>query len=234
MTNKPLQIVTWWWSNDKAKHKDKGWDYTKEHVEKLYRGFKRHLTIPHEFNVVTDYDVAFDKNIKVIPMWNDLRGYGRCFTRLKVYDKSMKDLIGPRFVSIDLDVVLVNNVDNIFSRKEEFIGYRDSKNPRAYSGCFHIQDAGKNSEVWEKFTYSRWKSISPQFVGSDQAWQSYMLKPKQYPKLGQKDGVYDCWAIEHLPSIPANTKIVFFNGMVRDMSMPYWKRKLPDVIKEWR
>src|SRR3990167_2838488 len=114
--NKPLQIVTFFWNDPQAKHKG-SYEFTVDHVNKLQRGFEKHLKLPHEFVCITDNPNGIDSSkIRILPLWNDFRDLGRCFTRLKIFSEEMEKLIGPRFVQIDLDVVLVGDVTLIFDQ----------------------------------------------------------------------------------------------------------------------
>ena len=152
MANKePLRIVTFFWDDPNAKHKG-NYEFSIEHVNRLARAFKKHLKIDHEFVCVTDNPDGIDVGlVRIIPLWDEFRDLGRCFVRLGVYSSAMRDIIGPRFACIDLDTVIVGDVTPIFARTEPFIGYRDSKNPRCYSGCFYLMDAGAKEEVYKTF-----------------------------------------------------------------------------------
>lgn len=241
-----LSIVTFYWHDPKAKHHGH-YEFGPDHVNKLARGFRKHLKLEHDFVCITDNPAGIDTSlVRIIPLWDDFRDIGRCFTRLKVYSEEMEKLIGNRFACIDLDVVLVNDVTPIFNRTEPFIGYRDSKNPTCYSGALYMMDAGVKASVYKSF--NRLYSMIPQqfreehfrlnfnkfseFVGSDQSWQTEVLG-KGLPKWTADDGIYDYWTVEELPILPANARIVFTNGMRRDVSMPAFQRKHPWIMEHW-
>lgn len=234
---KPLKIVTWYWNNPNAKNKP-FFEWTPDHVHKLAAGLKRHLDMPHEFSVVTDMPGQIDASkAKIIPLWDDLRDWQRCFTRLKAYSADMKETIGERFVSIDLDTLIVDDVTPIFDRPEPFVGYRDSKNPMAYSGALWMKDWNVYNNVWETIRLVRAIDFSDaKYVGSDQCWQSTILAEGDQPppKWSREDGIYDFWNIEELPKLPSNARIIFFNGMRRDMSMPKFQKKYPWILEHWR
>ena len=249
MSDKPLQIVTFFWDDPNAKHRS-NYSFTTDHVNKLQKAFKKHLHIPHEFVCITDNPNGIDSsNIRILPLWNDFRDLGRCFTRLKIYSEEMGKLIGPRFAQIDLDVVVVNDVTPIFSRTEEFIGYRDSKNPKCYSGCLYQMNAGAKSQVYHTFRrlydmtpnenkrewFQKRYNRSSEFVGSDQSWQTEVLG-KGLPRWGNEDGLYDHWQIENLPNgeLPSNARIILVNGMTRDPSLPSFQEKYPWMVEHWK
>jgi len=231
----PLRIVTWFWDNPNAKN-TAFFEWTPDHVHKLAAGFKRHLHIPHEFCVVTDRASELDASkVRIIPMWDDLRDWGRCFTRLKAFSKEMKDIIGPRFVSVDLDMLLVDDVTPIFDRPEPFVGYRDSKNPRCYSGALWMKDAEAENQVWDTIRLVRALDLGEaDYVGSDQCWQTTAIGEDKHPRWSWEDGVYDFWNIEGLPRLPENARIICFNGMRRDMSMKKFQDAYPWIEEHWK
>jgi len=234
---KPLKIVTFYWNNPNAKNKP-FFEWQPEHVHKLAAGFKRHLHMPHEFHVITDMPDDLDASkVKIVPLWDDLRDWGRCFTRLKAFSSEMKELIGERFVSIDLDTLIVDDITPIFDRPEPFIGYRDSKNPKAYSGALWMKDFDSYNNVWETINLVRAADFSDaKYVGSDQCWMSTILDnhSEKPPKWSKEDGIYDFWNIEELPKLPMNARIIFFNGMRRDMSMKKFQKKYPWILENWK
>ena len=156
------------------------------------------------------------------------------------------------FACIDLDTVIVGDVTPIFARTEPFVGYRDSKNPRCYSGCFYMMDAGAKEEAYKTFKrlymmippqhrrehflqhYNRYSEL----VGSDQSWQSEVIgnpdKPGAPPRWTWEDGVWDFWNVEELPMLPENSRIIFCNGLRRDPSMKSIQDKYPWVIEFWK
>lgn len=243
----PLRIVTFFWSDPNAKHHGT-YEFVPKHINRLQEAFKKHLKIPHEFVCVTDNPDSINvTDIRVIPLWNEFRDLGRCFVRLGVYSKSMADIIGPRFVCIDLDTVILDDVTSIFDRPEPFVGYRDSKNPKCLSGALYMMNAGAKEEVYNSFrrlyqmvpeqgrrewflkTYNRTSDL----VGSDQSWQSEVIGTKNVPRWTWDDGIYDYWNVEELPELPENAKIVFMNGLRRDASLPEFQKKHPWIDKWW-
>ena len=58
---------------------------------------------------------GIDGDVRVVPIWNDfahLRGPNgvNCYRRLRAFSAEAADLIGPRFVSLDLDCVITADV----------------------------------------------------------------------------------------------------------------------------
>lgn len=231
----PLRIITWFWNNPEAKNRP-FFEWTPDHVHKLAAGFKRHLHIPHEFCCVTDRANELDASkVRIIPMWDHLRDWGRCFPRLYAFSKDMKQIIGDRFVSIDLDTLIVDDVTPIFDKPDPFVGYRDSKNPRVYSGALWMKNWDAENQVWDTINLVRALDFGEaQYVGSDQCWLTTAIGEGKHPRWSWEDGIYDFWNIEGLPRLPENSRIIFFNGMRRDMSMKKFQDQYPWINEHWK
>lgn len=241
-----INICSFFWNDPKAKHKGT-YEFTPKHVNRLSRGLRENLTIPYKFTCITDNPDGIDPtHTNIVPLWSEFRDLGRCFVRLGLYSSAMLPVLGPRIANIDLDVAVVGNVDHIFGRKEPFVGYTDTKNPACYSGAFYMMDTGAKEQVYNSFRrlyymtpegdrrkwfMERYNQTS-QFVGSDQSWQTEVLG-KGLPRITQDDKVWDYWTIEHLPDLPNDARIVFTNGMRRDISMPEMHKKHEWADKYW-
>ena len=75
----------------------------------------RHYRRAHRFVCITDDAKGIDGDIRTVPIWNDfahLRGPNgvNCYRRLRAFSAEAADLIGPRFVSLDLDCVITADV----------------------------------------------------------------------------------------------------------------------------
>lgn len=241
-----ISIVTFLWKDKNAKHLA-NYSFTARHVNRLARGLHENLTIPHEVVCITDDPTDIDVGLcRILPIWNEFRDLGRCFVRLGLYAPEMRKIIGPRIANIDLDVAILGNVDHVFGRKEAFVGYTDTKNPTCYSGCLYLMDAGAKSQVYSSFKrlyylvpeqgrrewFLQNYNKNSQFVGSDQSWQTEILG-EGLPKIGQQDKVWDYWSIEQLPDVPEDARIVFCNGMKRDLSMESIRAKHSWAERYW-
>lgn len=78
--------------------------YDESWVEKLYRGFKRHLTVPFEFVCFTDKERTFSEpEIKQEPIEGDLN-YGAYIEPFKLNEP---------MILVGLDTVVTGNVDHL-------------------------------------------------------------------------------------------------------------------------
>lgn len=216
-----LDVVCWLWRPTQAYRSQ----FSPSHVNTLQRMIERHYNKPHRFSCITDQTEGFNEKVRVLPLWDDHRKrqsiYGpdtpSCYPRLKAFDASMKDFIGPRFVSLDLDICVVNDVAPIFDRKEDFLiwGVRGRRTP--WNGSMWMMNAGARQQVWTRFDQDPEKAITRArgagFFGSDQAWMNYVLGPKEN-SWSDADGVYS-YRMNlkgNGGKLPHDARIVFFEG----------------------
>jgi hypothetical protein len=210
-------------------------EYTAEHVNTLQRMIARHYHKRHKFICVTDDSAGI--RAKTLPLWNQCRDLGGCFNRLYTFSPEMRELLGRRFVCIDLDCVIVDDITPLFDWDDEFI--INSYNPLSgkapdqyYNGGMYMMTAGARRRVWEEFIKDpaearRRIQNSPELcIGSDQAWIRLCLD-KGEARWGNQDGVYEARQVR--ANLPENARIIFFAG-ARDPS----QRSYPWVIKHWR
>jgi hypothetical protein len=227
-------------------------DYSAQHVNVMASMLDRNLRTPHEVVCITDDAEGIDGGIRVVPIWDDLKQHGRCFRRLKLFASEMRDLVGERIVSLDLDTVIVGPVDDVFNRPEPFVIWSDPSRLLPYCGSQWMLTAGYRPEVFDRFNYETWRRLKPErnWHGSDQAWMAYMLPGAA--TWGKTDGIYSyrldllregpraTWArfkrrsrIYRKPTLPENARIVHFHG-VFDPSQSIIQSAVPWVAEHWR
>lgn len=200
--------------------------YTAEHVNRLYRAVQRHTTVEHEFICITDDPEGVE--CRTIPLWDKCRELGGCYNRLYVFSKDMKELIGDRFMCIDLDCVVTGSLDTLLSRDEDFIinkFYGVSKE-QYYNGGVFMMDAGARSEVWERFAEDpqaaldiiEEKKKKRKLIGTDQAWISYVLGRGE-ALLDDEDGVMAYYQLRNSregvgKELPDKACMVLFAGQI--------------------
>lgn len=223
-----LSVVCFKWTRQKSGFRiPHNCDYSAKHVNIFYNMIERNLTIPHRFICVTDNKEGINKEIEIVDMWDDWMELGGCYCRLKVFSKEMREILGDRFVCLDLDCIIVGNLDKTFSRREDFVilkyPYENSRTAicQYYGGGLIMMDAGCRSFIWENFTEqstktTRQRSRDKQLVGSDQAWISHCLDEKE-AVFSLKDGVYNYSMLKQAYSfkqgrLPSNAKIIQMPG----------------------
>ena len=127
-----IRVVSWLWKDESYRYNDY-FRYGPDHVNRLYRMVGRNLSLDHEFCCVTDDPQGLDSGIRVIPIWSDLSEMGGCYRRLRAFAPDMRDIIGPRFVWMDVDCVVTGSLDPLFNRTEDFVIWSNgiSNNPYA-------------------------------------------------------------------------------------------------------
>lgn len=205
--------------------------FTAEHVNILARMVDRHYRRPHRVICITDDDAGIDEDIGIIPLWSDHAGlpspHGRgnpsCYRRLRAFSAEARDLIGERFVSLDLDCVIVGDMVPVWDRPEDFVIWGDTNPTTHYNGGMWLLRAGSRRQVWETFdpVRSPIESRRQQQWGSDQGWIGACLGPNE-AKWGRGDGVYSYRNHIQPPparggtggALPQGARIVMFHGAV--------------------
>lgn len=237
----PLSVVCWKWRPFEGYRSS----YTAEYVNILRRMVARHYPDPHRFVCVTDDPAGLDATIDVVPIWSDYgdmfhpfdRRHPSCYRRLKAFAPEMADVFGPRFVSIDLDCVILDDLRPLWNRPEPFVGLKGSNDTKCwYNGSMWLMTAGARPYVWTDFdpTTSPEQAKAAGYYGSDQAWISYRLGPDE-ACWTTKDGVYSyrlhVAPVTGMPA-PPGARVIIFNGK-RDPWHPD-VRPLPWVREHWR
>jgi len=215
-----IQVVCWLWQPVKN-YRSK---FNHEHVNIFRNMVERHLHMPHEVVCITDMPKRIDSRIRIIPLWNDHANVPSphggvspaCYRRLKAFAPEMEQLIGPRFVSMDLVVVIVDDFTSLLQREEDFIIWGSVLRTTPYNGSMWMMNAGARKEIWEDFDPITVpiKTRKEGYHGSDQAWMSYRLGKKECQWTPERDGVYAFRSDikKRRWTLPDDAKIVFFQG----------------------
>jgi hypothetical protein len=182
---------------------------------------------------VTDDPTGIDSRVRVIdirtlPSYKYIRVPNpsspvnpSCYVRLFLYAPEAAEILGQNLVSVDLDIVLTANVNELMSHDDFAIwGGQTVQAGRGtlynwFNGSLQIVRAGARSKVWTEFD----PITSPTHAhragcrGSDQGWIAYCLK-NQGRTLNTEDGVYS-YRNHILPAggrLPRNAKFVAFHG----------------------
>ncbi len=216
-----LSVVTWLWRPARQYRSQ----FAARHVNILRGMVARHYAGPHEFVCVTDMPQGLDPRVRVVPAWNDHAAVASphggqnpsCYRRLRAFAPDIAGTLGERFVSLDLDTVVVGDLRPLWDRPEDFVAWGET-NPRShYNGSMWLLRAGSRPQVWQRFDprTSPKEALAAGKFGSDQGWLSYCLGPGE-PRWGTADGVYSFTV--HLrrnaPQLPAGARIVMFHGSV--------------------
>jgi hypothetical protein len=232
-------------------------DYVADHVNRLDAMLQRHVTLPFEHVCVTDMPEGIVPSVRIVPMWPELGGYGKCYRRLRVFDPAMRDILGRRIVSIDLDTVITGNIDHLFNRPDPFVIWGDpTRLPHTpYCGSLFMLEIGYRPDVWTGFDPAVALNLRKTHgaIGSDQAWMGHVIK--RAATWGKAEGIYSfrldiklkipmrargLIAGRNAPariardgSLPEKARIVFFHGL-EDPSQTHLHVHHKWISEHWR
>lgn len=211
-----ISVVCWLWKSPRLK-----WSFGADHVNTLRRMVARHYPDPHRFICVTDDPSGIDSDVEIVEPWDDYADVPSphggtnpsCYRRLRMFEYGISKVFGDRFVSVDLDAVVVDDLRPLWNRPEDFVGWRDPIHRHQMNGSMMLMTAGARPQVWDDFDpdVSPANALRSGYKGSDQAWISYCLPNEA--TWGPDDGVYSYkFDVVKRGALPANARIVFFTG----------------------
>lgn len=199
-----------------------GWrnEYTADHVNKLYRGVSRYLSLPHRFVCITDEPVGIE--CETFPLWDfpKVNGHGirqDCYMRLRMFSPWAAEQWPGHVLMLDLDAVVCDWLDPLITHDDFRILEGASSTP--YNGSMWLHKTGTRTDAWEKFD----PETSPQLAlsmktgnrpwrGSDQSYLSMALPGEN--TYSTADGVYQSGK-SGIALRPFNARLVFFPGFVK-------------------
>lgn len=237
-----LTVVCWKWKPIAGYRSEFG----PETVNVLRRMVARHYRSDFRFLCVTDDASGIDPEIEVRRLWNDFahvpppqgRKNPSCYRRLRAFAPDIASIFGERFVSIDLDTVIVGDLAPIFDRPEPFVIWGDTNPTTYYNGGLFLMTAGARPQVWEQFDpeTSPMRAKAAGHFGSDQGWISYCLGPGE-AKFSKTDGVYsfrnDIASPRGPRPLPEGARLISFHGNHDPWSMRV-QAEYPWVRASWQ
>lgn len=239
-----LRIVTWLWQKQGYRSQ-----FAATHVNTLRNMIERNYPHPHEVVCVTDIPKGIDARVRIVPAWNDYATvpspYGAhqpsCYRRLRAFHPDIATVFGDRFVSIDLDTVIVGDMTPIWNRQEDFVAWGETNPKSFYNGSMFLLRSGSRPQVWEQFDpkTSPKQAMQAGRFGSDQGWLSFCLG-KGEPTWTTADGVYSFNIHLRPPKhssqpskpLPTDARVVFFHGSVDPWSSE--AQRLPWVKEHYQ
>ena len=142
-----------------------GVKYSSEYVNRLNRMIKRHCTVPFRFACLTDDASDLDSDIIPLPLPNFVSGW---WCKPYMFSKDLP--IKGNILYLDLDVVISNNIDKLFSYQHghwcivrDFTRAMRPKWPKYNSSVIRFR-TGELDFVWEEFR-ENYKDITRRFHG---------------------------------------------------------------------
>lgn len=190
-----LSVVCWKW----------GTKFEASHVNVLRSMLDRHLHLDHRLHCFTNEPEGIDGDVVIHPI-TEFLDTPRCRRRMYQYGAHMHDLVGPRMLALDLDVVLTGDVTPLFDCSDKqlvlwWVTYAD-----VFSGSVQLLDTGLLHGLYELYKAhpeALPKDAAPRGVGSDQAMLNFYLnecEPLEYFALDERDGIFTFFGkgYEHL------------------------------------
>lgn len=210
-----ISVVCWLWASPDNR-------FTWDHVAALRAQVKKHYRHPFRFICVTNvtggatgveqiYDTA---DFLDIPSPHG-PAYPSCYRRLRMFHPDIGVVLGTRFVSLDLDVVLTADPTPLWHREEQIVLLKDSGGRGGYNGSMVLMTAGTRPNVWNWFDgmASQQQALVSGRFGSDQGWISHVLGDGEATWTAA-DGVYS-WRNELQKNggkLPPDARMVVFHG----------------------
>jgi hypothetical protein len=200
-----------------------------KHVNRLAELFKKHLPIEHRFVCITDDTEGFDANVTVIKTPSAAYEAGKirspegnrfpsCYRRLWAQSAEAAEILSPRVLLGDIDMLPVRDLSPIVQRDEPFVGwrpFRDWGRKLRIGGGLYFFTPGANTRVWTDFIKNPHAAVAEAsaagFRGSDQAWLSHKLADK-VPIYSRESGLYSIRDLGADHALPKDARLVQFNG----------------------
>lgn len=203
--------------------------FTAAHVNTLAAMVARNYAGPHRVTCVTDDAEGIDRNVRVLPLWDDFaqlksphdapgrRPNPACYRRLRMFAADAPEWLGRRVLSIDLDVVITGDLAPLVERPEPIVLWGDTSPGTFYNGGMVLFDAGAFAHIWDDFRANPQAQIAKaqklRQWGSDQGVIGAALGPGR-PIFRTTDGVYSYR--NHIRKahgrLPQGARLVSFHG----------------------
>ena len=219
-----LNVVCMWWRREDGSEK-----FSKEYINRLYRMVERNLTLPHRFVCFTEDSKGLDKGIETFPLPPVKLRTGlpeRGWKKLGLLSKKLGDLKGIGLF-LDLDVVIIDNIDDLFRQPGKFIISRNSAkdNLVGNSSVFRFE-IGKHQDILDYFE-ENFEKVRHE-VRHEQAYMSREMHKKGIFSFwnGEKCPMCKSWVRSFkyccllkfpfnwfiTPKLPVGAKVVVFHG----------------------
>lgn len=238
-----LKVVCWKWAPPAGYRST----FTHVQVNTLLSMVGRHYHKPFEFVCITDDPRGISSDVRIVPL-AEVEQFAHlpsphggvnpaCYRRLVMYSDKAREIIGERFVAVDLDVVIVDDITPVWDRPGvDFMIWGETLRRTPYNGSMQMMTAGARRQVYDRFdpNTSPMLARKAKFDGSDQAWISYVLGPHE-KRWTMQDGVFS-FRLHVRPNagkIPKGARIIFFEGQVDPWS-PTARQMCPWIKEHWR
>lgn len=222
-----IAVVTWKWGNA----------YGSQYVNRMQNMLKRNLHVPYTFVCITDDTTGIGSGVTTLPMYTEWAGVKKatgyrsadndlCQRRLKMFDRTMTSVLGPRILHIDLDTVITGDITPLIDRSDPLVMYAHPQRRDGVMPGMMLFNAGYLHDLYAGFKGNA--------IRSDMDLINAYLREKNLipvPRWTQADGAYSHLWIEKSNNkvLPTDARVVLFYGPTNPHQVDYtW------VNKHWR
>lgn len=170
---------------------------------------KRHTTIPHNFFCITDCKKGIRPEVNCLPPFTNNPKIHGWFHKLSLFKAKRFGITG-RILYMDLDVVIVNNIDNLFLQQDRFSVIEDwlytRMGQKKFNSSVMSWQAGDYANLENEFlekrkVYKTWQGdqdFITHAIPDASLWPSSWCVSYKWHR---------CWE-----NIPAGARVVVFHG----------------------
>lgn len=189
--------------------------YGPEHPRVLASMLRRHGG--HELICVTDQGAAVRAaGVTTVALPPEVAALPRYYPKLWAFSREFGDFIGERFVSIDLDAVVVGDLAPVLDTAHPFLVW-DQARGEPYNTSLFALEPGARAQVWERFTVEA-AAEAELLAGfrwtGDQSWVGWALGGAE-ATFGEGAGVLQYRPSRHRAAPPEGARAVFLCGPYR-------------------
>lgn len=191
-----------------------GGDFNPLHVAVLHRAVDKHLQAPHQFRVLTDYDLVVEPSIKLIEPWP------KWWAKLELFRPGV--FSGP-VLYFDLDTVLVGSIDELAGYRGPLAMLSDFLKPsRRQSGIMAWTPSEATEALWRSFAMNpaHHMQVHP---GDGQFLNAYVDRADCLQSLFRGQIVSYKRHVRKLGRVPSCARVVCFHGQPRPWTTPLWE-----------
>lgn len=150
---------------------------------------RRHLRLDFRMHLFTDDTTGIDRDIICLPLPREFADTPRCRRRMAQYNRAIDSTLGRRLLSIDLDIVIVDDITPLVDRPEPVVMWHVG-HANVYSGSFVLWDAGALHGAYAAYAADPNYPTRTERNGSDQAMVNAWLQESRTPvvALTEADG----------------------------------------------
>lgn len=169
--------------------------YTPEHVRILAGMLRRNGG--HELVCATDQPAEVAAvGVRAVTMPEAVSRLPRYYPKLWAFSTEFGEIIGRRFTSIDLDVIVTGDLGDLAATSGDFVIWNQARG-EFYNSSFFNLEPGARRAVWDRFTPERAaaaETVAGRWTG-DQSWIGAVLGPGERT-LSERDGL-----LQYRPSL---------------------------------